>query len=119
MDENDFKRLLDESAAETQHHIDARAAELQHHVDATFNEMGRHIEADFAGIRRHYVETAEGLRRHFDVAMEKPRHEIRLLQERVVSLNQRVDRMSFEMRAGFAETWALLKSFQRPEVSSE
>ena len=115
MDENDFKRLLDESAAETQRHIDARAAELQHHVDATFNEMGRHIEADFAGIRRHYIETAEGLRRHFDVAMEKPRHEIRLLK----NLNQRVDRMSFEMRAGFAETWALLKSFQRPEVSSE
>jgi hypothetical protein len=37
MDENDFKRLLDESAADTQRHIDARAAELQHHVDATFN----------------------------------------------------------------------------------
>jgi hypothetical protein len=85
--------------------------------------MGRHIEADFAGIRRHYIETAEGLRRHFDVAMEKPRHEIRLLQERVVPLDQNLDRrmseIRAEMRAGFAETWAVLKSFQRPEVSRE
>jgi len=114
VDESDFKRLLDESAAGTQRRIDASAAELRHHIDATFTGMDRHIEAGFDEIRQHF----EGLRRHFDVAMEKISHKIDLLEERVVSLNQRVDLRSLEMRAGFDETWAILKSSQRPEVSN-
>ena len=110
MDESDFK--LDESAADAQRHIDATTAELLHHIDATFTGMDRHLEAGFAEIRRHFEETAEGLRRHFD-----------LLEERVVSLDQNLDcsmsEIRAEMRDGFAETWAVLKSFQRPEVSRE
>jgi hypothetical protein len=86
-------------------HLDATAAETTRHIDATFTEM------------------FEGLRRHFDVAMEKISHKLDLLEERAVSLDQNFDRtmseIRAEMRSGFAETWAVLKSFQRPEDSTE
>ncbi len=86
-------------------HLDATAAETTRDIDATFTEM------------------FEGLRRHFDVAMEKVSHKLDLLEESLVSLDQNLDRtmseMRAEMRSGFAETWAVLKSFQRPEVSKE
>lgn len=112
MDENDSKS-----------HVDATAAETTRHIDATFTEMDRHIEADFDEIRRHFDETAEGLRRHFDAAMEKISHKLGLLEERLVSLEQNFDRTMSEirakMRSGFAETWAVLKSFQRPEDYTE
>lgn len=108
MDENGSKGHSEVTPTAATRHIDATTAELLHHIDATFNQMGRHIEAGFAEIRR-----------HFDVAMEKTSHELDLLQERIVPLNQSLDRSAFEMRASFAETWALLQSFQRPEDYTE
>lgn len=91
MDENDFKRLLDESAADTQRRIDASAAETQRHFDETAERL------------------AKDMRTHFDVVAEGMDHKIGLIAESVLMVNEKLDRESVARHQGFADTQAMIK----------
>ncbi len=95
MDEIDFKRLLDESAAETQRRIDASAAETQRHFDETTERL------------------AKDMRTHFDTVAEGMDHKIGLIAERVIMVDERLTREAIDIRSkmdqGFAETQAMIK----------
>jgi tetrahydromethanopterin S-methyltransferase subunit G len=86
MDENDFKRLLNESAAETHRLIDANAAETRERfskmdarfdqvdarfeqVDARFDQVERRVDANAADTQQRFDRVdarAEELKRHID-----------------------------------------------------
>lgn len=95
--------------------------ELRQHVDststATRNELKglrEHVDATAAETRRHVDTTAIETRRLFDVAMTGLKHDILLVVDGVVNLNEKVDRetadIRTEMRQGFGDTHALIRS---------
>lgn len=98
MSDDELKRLLEANAAESRRHVDA-AAEL----------LGRHIASLEKGMDASVAE----LRRHFDVTVERVKHEIRVVAEAVVQLDEKAGRENEdfrdEMRRGFAETQAMIR----------
>jgi hypothetical protein len=80
MDENDFKRLLEESAAET---------------------------------HRRIHDTAKQMKLHFDITVEDMRKDIRRVAEGVLTVDEKLDRETADIRAevrqGFADTQAMLR----------
>lgn len=94
MTDDELKRLLAENAAETRRYMDERF----NTVDARFNA----VDASVAELRR-----------HFDVTSEALRHDIRLVEEKITNVDEKLDREAAdirqEMRQGFAETQAMIK----------
>jgi hypothetical protein len=80
MDENDFKRLLQESAAETHRHIDETAGKMKLHFDIAVED-----------IRNDVRRVAEGVLT-VDQKLDREAADIRA-----------------EMRQGFADTQAMLR----------
>jgi len=132
MNEDDFRRLLDESAAETQRRFDETAerltAEMRTYVDTSAAETQRRIDASAAEAQRHFNETAErlagemrtfvdtrfvevkqDLRTYFDVVVEGMDHKIGLIAESVLMVNEKLDRESAARQQGFADTQAMIK----------
>jgi len=101
MDENDFKRLLQESAAETHRRIDANAAETRER----FGEMEKRFDQVDARF--------EHMKLHVDIAVEDMRKDIRGVAEGVLTVDEKLDReaadIRAEMRQGFADTQAMLR----------
>ena len=83
MELEDLKKLIEDSAAENRRQFDR-------------------IDGQFADLRRHFDVTAEGLR-----------HEIRLVAEGVMLVNERVDRLQIEMRDEFADVRATIATLVR------
>src|SRR5712692_4534881 len=92
MDENDFKRLLEASAAETQHRFDETAERLA-------GEMRTFVDANAAETRQLFEKTAKELRLHFDVTAEEMKHEVQLVAERVSMVDERLTREAADIRA--------------------
>ena len=128
MDENDFKRLLEASAAETQRRfdetaerlagemrtfVDANAAETRQLFDNQTAELTNRFETKTAEIRQLFEETTQELRRHFDVTAEEMKHEVQLVAERVIMVDERLTReaadIRTEMHQEFADTQAMIK----------
>src|SRR5688572_18715092 len=116
MNEADFQRLLDASAAETRKHVDQTAAETRKHVDQTATETRKHVD----DLREHVDASAAETRKHFDATAArfeiKTEHldaKIQLVVETVALLDAKVDRETAsirdEMRRGFADTQAMIK----------
>ncbi|MDP9193862.1 MAG: hypothetical protein M3P06_19380 [Acidobacteriota bacterium] len=65
------------------------------------DELKRLLQENAAEIRRHFDETANRLtteiRHHFDVAMESNRHEIGLIAEKVMRLDEKLDKTSTDL----------------------
>lgn len=128
MTDDDLKRLLEASAAETRRHADEAAerlaAENRHHLETAERRLNENAER-LATENRQYIQTAEQRlnengerlaienRRYFDVAMEGNKHEIRLLAERVTLLDEKLERTNADheerMQSGFAETQAMIR----------
>ena len=106
MDEIDFKRLLEASAAETQRRFDETAERLA-------GEMRTFVDASAAETRQLFEKTAKELRLHFDVTAEEMKHEVQLVAERVIMVDERLTREAADIRAamnqGFADTQAMIK----------
>ena len=120
MDENDFKRLLDESAAETHRRmderfdqVDARAAETNARLDQ--------VEARTAELKQHIDKTAAQMKLHFDLTAEDMRTDVQRVADGVLMVNEKLDReaadIRAEMRQGFAETQAMLR-FSHSQLDS-
>ncbi|HEX3576971.1 MAG TPA: hypothetical protein VHY33_00290 [Thermoanaerobaculia bacterium] len=130
MDENDFKRLLQESAAETHRKIDANAAETRERfakmeaetrarfdrVDARFEQVDarfEQVDARAADLKKHVDETAKQLKHDFHIIAEEMRTDVQRVAEGVLMLNEKLDRetadIRAEMREGFAETQGMLR----------
>ena len=127
MDENDFKRLIDASAAETQRQIaetncriDASAAETQrliaetnHRIDASATETQRliaetnhRIDASAAETQRRFDEThrlldekVKEVRQEFGVVAEGMRNQTQLVAEGVLMLDEKLGREAADIRA--------------------
>jgi archaellum component FlaC len=137
MDENDFKRLLNESAAETRRlleetsaethrRIDANAADTQQRfaemetrfdqVDARFEQVDARfdqVDERAAGLRQHIDKIAEQMKLEFGIAVEDMRTQVQLVAESVLMVDAKLDReaadIRAEMRQGFADTQAMLR----------
>ena len=139
MDEKDFKRLLEASATETQRRFDetterlsaemrtfvdanaaetrllfdTRTAEITNRFDASTAELKEHFDTRSAEMKQYMDKTAEKLRLHFDTTAEDMRHQVQLIAERVVMVDERLEReaadIRAEMRQGFADTQAMIK----------
>ena len=108
MDENNFKRLLQESAAETHRRIDANATETR--------EQFAETREQFAAIAQRFDQVDarfEHMKLHVDIAVEDMRKDIRGVAEGVMTVNEKLDRetadIRAEMRQGFADTQAMLR----------
>jgi ubiquinone biosynthesis protein UbiJ len=100
MDE-DLKRLIEETSAETHRRFDEAVGVLrQENV-----ETRRHFDEAVAELRQENVET----RRHFDVTTEDFRHQVQQVAEGVDIVNERVDRLSRDMKNEFAESRAMVQ----------
>lgn len=83
--------------------------ELIEYLDRRFEELRGEfrsaIAASVAETRRHFESvipaSAAETRRHFDVVAEGLMHRIRLVGEGVIAVDQKVDRLATETRAGF------------------
>jgi hypothetical protein len=67
--------------------------ELVEYLDRRFSDL----DGRFGEIDRRFDE----LRRHFDVAAEQLMDKIQLVGERVIGVDQKVDRLAVEMRTEF------------------
>ncbi|MEA2325724.1 MAG: hypothetical protein QOE68_683 [Thermoanaerobaculia bacterium] len=126
MDENDFKRLLEESAAETHRRMDERFDQ----VDARFEQIDTRLEqidvrlekvderfeqvdARAAGLKQHIDQIAVQMKMDFGLAVEAMRTDVQRVADGVLMVNAKLDReaadIRAEMRQGFADTQALLR----------
>jgi uncharacterized coiled-coil protein SlyX len=126
MDENDFKRLLNESSAETHRRmderfdqVDARFAETNARFDqvdsraAETNARLDHFEARTVELKQHIDKTAAQMKLDFGTAVEAMRTDVQRVADGVLMVSAKLDREAAdirdEMRQGFAETQALLR----------
>ena len=131
MNEADFQRLLDASAAETRKqiddlrtHVDDSARETRKHVDETAAEMRKHVDETTADTRKHVDETAADTRTQFEVMAADLRHQFvihteylddkfQLVVETVTHLSAKIDHVEAtlrdEMQREFADTRAMIK----------
>lgn len=72
-------------------------------------DLKKLIEESTAENRREFAD----LRRHFDVTAEGLRHEIRLVAEGVLMVNERIDRLQIEMRDEFVDVRAAIAAMMR------
>jgi tetrahydromethanopterin S-methyltransferase subunit G len=112
MDENDFKRLLEESAAETHRRMDERFDQVDARAAET-NARVEKVEARTAELKQHIDNIAAEMKQDFGVAVEDMRTDVQRVAESVLMVNAKLDReaadIRAEMRQGFAETQALLR----------
>jgi uncharacterized protein YoxC len=119
IDENDFKRLLEESAAETHRRIDANAAETNSRLEkvealtADTNARVEKVEARTAELKQHIDNIAGQIKQDFGTTAEGMRTDVQRVAESVLMVNEKLDReatdIRAEMRQGFAETQAMLR----------
>ena len=119
MDENDFKRLLEESAAETHRRIDANAAETNARLEkvqaltADTNARVENVEARTAELKQHIDNIVAEMKQDFGLAVEDMRTDVQRVADGVLMVNEKLDReaadIRAEMRQGFAETQAMLR----------
>ena len=129
MDE-ELKKLIEETSAETHRRFDAAVAELRQenvetrrHFDVVSAELRqenvetrRHFDVVSAELRQENVETrqhfdvvASDMRRHFDVTTEDLRHQMQLVAEGVENVvNERVAELTSDLRNEFAESKAIM-----------
>ncbi len=116
MNEADFQRLLDASAAETRksfaemrEHVGATAAETRKHVD----DLRVHVDVSGAETRKHFDAAAADIHHKFEIKTEYFDGKIQLVVETVALLDAKVDRETAsirdEMRRGFADTQAMIR----------
>lgn len=102
MNDDDLKRLIESSAAETRRHTESVAAETRKHVDSVAVETRQHVDS-----------VAAETRRHFDTSTEAFRHEVQLLAEsvdvRLQQVDERFARLEDKMDRGFADTQGMIK----------
>jgi ferritin-like metal-binding protein YciE len=134
MDENDLKRLIEASAAETQRRIEATAAETNKRIDAGLaatneridglaqtneridaglavtNKRIDTIEVEtrklFAETQRLVSDTAADLRHHFDIVAEDMRNDVKLIAERVQMVDEKLEREAADIRAEMRQGFA-------------
>jgi hypothetical protein len=79
--------------------------DLVQYLDRRFNELRTELRndlgADTAMLRDEIAASAAETRRHFDVVAEKLMAKIQLVGEGVIGVDQKVDRLTTEMRAEF------------------
>jgi hypothetical protein len=120
MNEADFQRLLDASAAETRksfaemrEHVDLTAAETRRYMDVTTAETRRYMDVTTAETRKHFDATVADIHHKFEIKTEHLDAKIQLVVETVALLDEKVDREAAsirdEMRRGFADTQAMIK----------
>jgi uncharacterized protein Yka (UPF0111/DUF47 family) len=82
----------------------------------------RHFDADTDEMKRHFQAKADDVKRHFDASADALRGDIRAIADSVIALSDRLDRTAMEirkeMRSGFAETQAMIKSLTRRSTLS-
>ena len=126
MDE-DLKKLIESTAAETRGHFDAKAAEMQRHSDATAAETRSHFDAKSAELhgyfdsktaemRTHFDAKTAETRRHFEAVAERLESKFQLVAEGVAACNDRIDRVDMKidrlddtMKAEFADVRSMIK----------
>lgn len=116
MTDNELKRLIEGSAAETRKHFDTVAAELREEnaetrqrLDAVAEELRQELGAVAEGLRQELGAVAAETRRHFDVVAEGFRDDVKGVADGYLTVSQRVDRLAEEMDDRFSETNAELK----------
>jgi acetyl-CoA acetyltransferase len=96
------RRLIAESAAETQQQIAALRGETQQQFAAARAENQQQLDAATAEMRLHFDITAEGLR-----------HEIGLIAEKVIRVDEKLTSeaadIRAEMRRGFADMESMFR----------
>lgn len=126
MDE-ELKRLIVDTGAETRRHFDVVAeglrqelgattaelrqenAETRQHIDVVAEGLRQDLGAATTEMRQHLnVVTAE-TRRHFDVVAEGMRQDVKGVAEGCLTVSERVDRLTDEMNDRFSETNGELK----------
>ena len=109
MTDDELKRLLEASAAETRRHVDETAAETRRHVEESAAETRRHLDETAEETRRQFDE----FRRHVDVRFEHLESRVDAVAESVAVVDEKLDReaesIREEMRRGFADTQAMIK----------
>ena len=79
--------------------------ELVEYLDRRFNEFRNDIRNDLndlrTDLRAEIAATAAETRRHFDVVAEQSMNKIQLVGERVLGVDQKVDRLTADMGAEF------------------
>ncbi|HYO75408.1 MAG TPA: hypothetical protein VE010_03010 [Thermoanaerobaculia bacterium] len=109
MDESDFKRLLELSAAETRAHMDAIASQLRQEIAETRVEL----RAEINDLRQDGAADRQEIRGHFEALTELLETKIELVAEGVALVSERLEReatdIRAEMREGFEQTHSLIK----------
>ncbi|HEV7574364.1 MAG TPA: hypothetical protein VGQ21_22930 [Thermoanaerobaculia bacterium] len=133
MDENNFKRLLEESAAETHRRIDANAAETRERfakmetrfdqVDSRFEKIDVRLEqidvrlekvdarfgevdARAAGLKQHIDQIAVQMKMDFGLAVEAMRTDVQRVADGVLMVNAKLDREAADIRAEMRQGFA-------------
>jgi chromosome segregation ATPase len=126
VDENDCKRLLEESAAETHRRMDERFDQVDarfKQIDARFEQVDARgaetnarldqVEARTAELKQHIDKTAAQMKLDFHLVVEDMRTDIQRVADGVLMVKEKLDReaadIRAEMRQGFAETQAMLR----------
>ena len=72
------------------------------------------LRAEIRELHRHFESATAEIRRHFDVTTEELKRRDELLAEAIAHLDEKIDRkvaaLTDEMRTGFAETHALIRT---------
>ena len=120
MNEADFQRLLEASAAETRKHVDETAAgtrkqidDLRTHVDLSTAETRKHVDVTAADTRKQFEVMAADLRHQFVIHTEYLDDKFQLVVETVTHLSAKIDHVEAtvrdEMQREFADTRAMIK----------
>ncbi len=76
----------------------------------TDDELKRLLDANAAQVQRHFDETADRLaaenRHYFDVAMESNKHEVGLIAEKVMRLEEKLEEKSAKLEQRIEQTAA-------------
>jgi predicted nucleic acid-binding Zn-ribbon protein len=96
---------LRQENAETRRHLDVVATSLREENAETRQQLG--VVA--AELRQEMRVSTSDLRRHFDVTAEDFRHQVQQVAEGVDTVNERVDRLSRDMKNEFAESRAMVQ----------
>ncbi|MEA2488856.1 MAG: hypothetical protein QOH21_648 [Acidobacteriota bacterium] len=112
MSDEELKRLLDMNAAETRRHLDAATERIEGRFDRLESKVDG-LESKFAGLETKFDVSVEEMRRHFEVTAEDVKHQVRLVAENVLMVDEKLVREASdirdEMRTGFANTQAMIK----------
>jgi hypothetical protein len=104
--DEELRALLEANAAESRRQFEHLETTLREHVAETANRLEKTL-------RDHVAETAAETRLHNEILNEATRHEVRLVAEKVVLLDEKLDReaadIRAEMRNGFEVTHAMLR----------